>query len=273
MRGVTDDPGTAPPTSGGDASREWVAVWREAVRVSPFALGLVELPSAQFIELSPRAAELLGATFDEETGLEYRAIVNPRKEVEQTLRLLSSSALDSIQARRRLRRADGSVVEVFMCGRAIRRTAGADLGLWVAVDAETSERHSAVTADRLAEITDRLVSLEPEVVRPVVGTLDHRWRVAQLGTDVEELLGLRPTEVIGASIIDLTHPEDTADLLLAFARATSDANASVRARLRHRRRTWQAVTAVVSVLDDAPDSDATARFAFALTADPRPDAG
>jgi PAS domain-containing protein len=264
---VTRHAGAEPPKPGG-GHREWVEAWREAVRVSSLIVGLVELPYASFIELSPRASDLLGTTSDEDVGLGYREIVKPRKEVEQTLRLLSAGTLDSMRARRRLRRDDGSVVEVFMCGRAIRSSAGADLGLWIAVDVLDGEERPTLTTELVAELPHRLVSLEPQGVHRVVGTLDHRWRVAQLSTDVDELLGRRPAELVGSSIIDMTHPADAADLLWAFAQATSAVNAGVRVRMRHRDRTWQAVTAVVTVLGDDPSSP----FAFVLAAEWEDDA-
>jgi PAS domain S-box-containing protein len=138
--------------------------------------------------------------------------------------------------------------------------------LWLAVDVPNGEGRPAATAQRLAGLTDHLVLLDPEVANPVVGTLDHRWRVAQLSTDVEELLGHCPAELLGSSIIDLTHPRDAADLLLAFAQATSDVSAGVRVRMRHRQGAWQPVTVVVSVLE----ADA-ASFAFVLAADEEPD--
>ena len=83
-----------PSDPGGLSHREWVQAWREAVLVAPIALGLVELPSSQFIELSPRAADLLGTTCEDGVGLDYLTIVEPRREVEQTFRLVSAGALD-----------------------------------------------------------------------------------------------------------------------------------------------------------------------------------
>jgi PAS domain S-box-containing protein len=247
---------------------EWTEAWREAVRACPLALGLVELPSTQFIELSARAAELLGTTSEDGIGLDYLSIVEEHTEVEQTVRLMTAGALESLQARRCLRRRDGSVVEVSVCGRAIRSSSGADLGLFVVVDVLQSEPRPAAARERLADLRDRLVSLEPDAVHSAVGQLDHRWQVAHISTDVEDLLGHRPAELVGSSIIDLTHPRDAADLLLAFAQATGDVRAGVRIRMRHSNRTWQPVTAVVAVLDD----DGAAPFAFVLAADGESDA-
>jgi DNA-binding CsgD family transcriptional regulator len=156
-----------------------------------------------------------------------------------------------------------------MCGRAIRSSVGPDLALLLALDVLSGEEeHPAVTAELFVGLPGRLGSLEAAVAHPVVGTLDLRWRVAELSTEVEELLGRPAAELVGSSLIDLTHPGDAADLLLAFARATSDVNAGVRVRMRDRHRRWQPVTAVVSLLDRDPSSG----FGFVLGADGQPDA-
>jgi PAS domain S-box-containing protein len=261
-RNVREQSGVASEVNAG-----WIEAWRTAVRISPLTVGLLELGSTKVVEVSARAAELLGTTCEEAIGLDYLAVVEPREEVAQALELLRTGGLDSMEGRRRLRRLDGSVVHVFVCWWAVRSSSGPDLGLWVAPDVLTSRPHPAAGTELLAELPARLRFLEPGVVRPAVGTLDHRWRVAQLSGDVEELLGHRPPELLGSSIIDMTHPGDTAGLLSAFARATFDVTAGVRVRMRHRHHAWQPVTAVVTVLDNDPASP----FAFALAADDEPD--
>jgi PAS domain S-box-containing protein len=263
---VTKEP-AVPSRSDGKDQHDWVEGWRQAVRVGPLALALFELPSSRFIEVSPRAAELLGTTREAAIGLDYLAIVEPRRAAQQVLQLVISGALDSAQARRRLRRVDGSMVEVSVSGRAIRSSVGADLVLWLAADVRAGEPHPAVSAELLVDLRDD-VPFSPDVVHPVVGMLDHRWRVAQMGTNVEELLGHRPADLLGSSLIDLTHPADAASLLLAFARATSDGNGGVRVRMSHRDRTWQTVTALVTLRD----RDASSRFGFVLAPDDDPSA-
>ncbi|MEY2450679.1 MAG: hypothetical protein QOD92_253 [Acidimicrobiaceae bacterium] len=242
---------------------EWKEAWRDAVRDCPLPLGLVELPSTRFIELSPRTVELLGATRDEAIGLDYLEIVEEREQAQEALRLLNEGAVDSFQARRCLRRIDGSGVDVFISARAIRSGAGADLALFAVVDVLEGEPRAAAMSEHVSQLADRLSSLEPAAMHPAIGTLDHQWRVAQLSTDVEELLGQGPAELVGSSIIDLTHPGDAADLLLALAQATCHVKAGVRVRMRHRHRVWHPVTVVVTALDP----DASAPFAFVLAAD------
>jgi PAS domain S-box-containing protein len=230
------------------------------VRAARSALGLFALPSSQFVEISSPAAELLGMPPERAVGLDYLDMVERRSEVATMFGLMSGGALDSVHANRRLRRADGSVVEVPVCARAIRSRHGSDLALWVAGDVVTGEERAAVTRALTPEIPRRLTSPEFEVDRPTVGTLDANWRVALLSTDVDDLLGYRSADLIGTSLIDITHPADETALLFACARATCDTNARVEVRLRHRDGTWRRVVAIVTLLNEGD----TARFAFAL---------
>jgi PAS domain S-box-containing protein len=241
--------------------------WRQVVRSSPLAVGLLDLPSSRFVELSSAAAALLGTTPDEGISVDYLAIVEPPGDVAQTLRLLRAGVLDGTQARRRLLRADGSGVEAVVRSQAIRIAGGAELGLWIATDTSTGEDRPAVAVERLAGLTDRLAAQEPEATCCAVGTIDQSWRVARLSTEVESILGHRPAELLGSSLIDIVHPSDAADLLLTFARATTDANATERVRMRHRFGTWQSLTVAVTLLD----LDAPTPFAFVLAVDQEPD--
>jgi PAS domain S-box-containing protein len=245
----------------------WVASWREAVLASSAAVGLVELESHRFLALSQRAAELLGTTPDQAVGLDYLSVAERPSEAALTIRLVVEGMLDAIQARRRFGRPDGSFVEVRSSGWAIRSRSGPDLGLWVAEVLDDPES-AAVSEDLVAEIPERLVALDIEAASLTVGTLDSQWRVAQLSTDAERLLGRPPSDLIGASIVDLAHPDNTATLLVALARATAEVNADARLRLRHRDGSWRNVTAILTMLPGGP----APRFAFVLSGAEEPGA-
>src|SRR5438128_2137754 len=107
-------------------------MWREAVRASHLPMGLHELSTTRFLELSRRAAELLGRTPEEGSGLDYLAVAERPREAAETFRLAREGMIDGIRARRRFRRPDGSMIELESSGWAIRSRGGPDLGLWVA---------------------------------------------------------------------------------------------------------------------------------------------
>jgi PAS domain S-box-containing protein len=248
-----------PATSDHHDHGTWVATWTEAVEASGRIAALVELPSTRFIAVSPRTAELLGITAEAATGLDYLALVERREDVAVGLRLVMEGTMDGIRARRRLRRADGSLVEVTVCGQSIRSSAGPDLGLWIACDAPAvgQRRPSGAPVARPAQLE---MPSPFAADLPAMGRLDQQWRVAQVSIQVERRLGVVAEDLIGCWIVDLTHPGDVGVLLLTFARATSDSTASTPIRLRRGDGSWSAVQLVLSRLDgEGPTS-----FAFHL---------
>lgn len=231
----------------------WVEAWRAAVRASPLAVGLLELPTTRIIELSQRAAELLGTTRHEAVGLEGPSFAERPQEAALTTQLVREGTLDGIQARRRVARPDGSVIEVQASGWAIRSSTGPDLELWVAEPA---------TARRDGEEAPALPAAhELDAGRFAVGTLDDRWRVAEIITEARQVLGQRPAELIGKSMLALIHPDDAVALLSTFARATTDTNAAVHLRLRHRGGAWPTVRVEMTLGED----EGAPRFRFALS--------
>jgi PAS domain S-box-containing protein len=204
-------------------------------------VGLVELPDTKFLELSAAAAVLLGTTPAEGIGLDYLTIVERPQESEISIRLVTMGGVDAVHARRRYRRPDGSIVDLPTFGRVIRSPEGRDLGLWVAGDAAIREG-TAVPDHVMAESGD---GAEGEY-RPPRARLDDHWRIEQLDTDDDHVLGYRPAELVGAALTALVHPDDLAVLMLSFARATTGVNVREQLRLRHRNGTWRAVTMLVS---------------------------
>src|SRR4029077_21051229 len=88
-------------------------------------------------------------------------------------------------------------------------------------------------------------------------TLDERWRIAHISTNAGAVLGHQPAELLERSILELTHADDLAALLLAFARATTDTSADVRIRLREDRG-WRPIRAGITLLE----GDGTLPFSF-----------
>jgi PAS domain S-box-containing protein len=243
--------------SSGEAARRtrWVAMWREAVSASGLSMGLVDLSTGRFVELSRGAAELLGTTSEAESGLDYLSVAERPREAAETLRMAREGVLDGIRARRKFRRPDGSMVELESSGWAIRSSTGPDLGLWVCseVPSETSRTtvaQEAVTASQSTHVPHELVGTRV--------TVDNHWRLARASTKAGPLLGGPPSKLRELSIIELTHPDDLAALLFAFARATTEASASARVRLHHHDSTWRTGEVTPTVLEG------DGRFPFAL---------
>jgi len=218
-------------------------MWREAVRTSPLAIGLVQLSTTRFVEISDKAAELFGTTAEGGVGLDYLSVSERPEEAAQTFRLVGERMLDGIRGRRRFRRSDGSSVELQISGWAVRSSSGPDLGLLIA--SEVSEDENAAIGGDAAPNSRTRAGFDFDDVQI---TLNDRWRIAYVSANAGTVLGRPSRELLASSILELTHRDDLAALLLAFARATTDRSADVRIRLR-KDRSWRTVQAVITALE------------------------
>ncbi|MCU1504134.1 MAG: Response regulator containing a CheY-like receiver domain and an DNA-binding domain [Ilumatobacteraceae bacterium] len=242
-----------------DPYRRWVAMWQEAVRASHSVIGLAELSSARFLALSRRGAEMLGTSVEGGVGLSYVAVVEPPRVADEAFRLAREGILDGCQTRRTLRRPDGSVVDVQATGWAIRSSVGPDLGLWMA--SEVLSTGDAATAEEVVDppfLRQHQFTQEGDRV-----TLDDHWRVTSLRSRSGSLLGRTAEELLATSFIDLTHPDDLAALLFAFARATTDRTARALVRLRHKDQTWRVIQAAPAVVVDGAGTTHVTLFVHA----------
>lgn len=262
----------SPPASRSD-QKTWTEGWCEAVRHSPHSLALIELPSTKFRAVSPSAARLLGISAADASRSDYLSMIEPRAQVEQTIRMLGVGALDSVDARRRVRHPDGSTLDIHMRAHAVRRNGHAELVLWAAVEDPVEHPDPEHPVERSALPSPAPMGFERDVASSLLATLDQRWRITALGTDLHSFLGHAPDVLRGSSILHMTHPADSANLLSAFALATSGTNDSVRIRVRAGDGTFQPVTAMLSLLDrpDGPDRHDGSRFAVALDVDAAPE--
>src|SRR5579863_2002033 len=242
-----------------DRHARWVAMWQEGVGASPEALGVVDLSTHLILELSAQATELLGLTHEEARGLDYLSVVDRPDEASEKFRLFRDRVIDGARGRVRFRRRDGSLLELEYCKWAIRSYFGPDLVLlWTRT---------------LPKPTTAAVSTgEVWVPRPApqLGngfeesrvTLDDRWRIADVH-DTDALLGRNSSQLLGTSIIELTHPDDVAALLFAFARATTETSVGARVRLRHSDGSWRMSEVVPSI----PEEDGVCHFSVLLAID------
>jgi PAS domain S-box-containing protein len=248
------------PEGAADRQARWQAMWREAVRESRLTLGLVELSTSRIIELSPLAAELLGTTPEEGSGLSALSVIERPRGVAETFRLVREGMVDGVRAHRRCLQRNGSTVEVEWSGWAIRSPVGPDLGLWAARVAPSEPDRSSVVEQAVTESHPRFARSVPVGARI---TLNDHWRVAHVSTRAGSLLGRPPADWHAASFLEVTHPDDVVALLFAFARATTDTAVGVQVRLRHRDGSWCSSRAAPAVLD----GDGTSPFELVLAVD------
>jgi DNA-binding CsgD family transcriptional regulator/PAS domain-containing protein len=261
------------PAESSDQHARWVAMWGEAVRTSPLAVGLVQLSSTRFIAMSDRAAELLKTTPARGVGVKYLAVTERPREAVQTFRLFREGMLDGIKGRRRFQQADGSMVDMQLTGWAVRCSAGPDLGLWIATNLAGGERAPVagqVVPVPVAGHAGHAGHTGPDFDRAQI-TLDDRWRIAHISATGGLVLGRPPASLLATSFIELTQVDDQAALLLAFARATTEPNVDVGVRLRCEDGSWRTMRVAIDVLD----GDGRLPFALVVApaAEPAPDTG
>ena len=210
----------------------------------PLAIGLLQLSTTRFVEMSDSAAELFGTTPEGAAGLDYLSVTERPREAAQTFRLVGERMLDGLRGRRRFRRSDGSMIELQVTGWAVRSSSGPDLGLLIASEAAEADQ-PANGGEAIEPVPRSRAGFDFDDVQI---TLNDHWRIAHISANAGTVLGRPSRELLALSILELTHEDDLSALLLAFARATTDRSADVRIRLR-KDRSWRTVQAVITVLE------------------------
>ena len=174
---------------------------REAVRNSSLAVALVQLATRRFVELSPRAAALLGSEALELRGTDSLAISDEPEISGRAFEVIADGVLDGYHARRMLRGGDGRV----------------DSRLWVRV------------LQRTGADADVVVIVTPVRDEPAGDGGDHETRPND--GSLEYLL---------VPLLDIVHPDDIATILTAIDEVTTNrAQVAVVVRVRDAARSWQ----------------------------------
>ena len=222
-----------------------------AVSRAGLAVVQVDLASLRVTAASETAATLLAAAPADLVGRPIGDFVVD--EPTGGVPLLATGRLDGIEAPRRLRRLDGTVVEAYVWAHVLgeRRPAR-----YVAVMVTSQDMRPPPGGAHAAAEDER-----------VIGTVDAEWRIDRISTEVETLLGYRAVDLAGASLLAAIYPSDLPELLagLAYVHGTGRGSA-IRLRVRTKDDQWLWCRAHLSALDDSP------RFAFTLRpqASPRP---
>jgi DNA-binding CsgD family transcriptional regulator len=213
-----------------------------AVAASGLAVAQVDLASLRIVAVSGPAADLLGANVNELLGQSVAGFV--ADEPTGGLPLLATGRLDGFEAPRRLRRTDGTIVDVYVWAHVVGQARPA--------------RYAAffLTTDAAPRLGD--LSVLAEDLR-VLGTVDCEWRVDRISSEAVGLLGRTPAEVAGTSMLPLVHPNDFGVLLTGLTHVhETNRDSIVRLRVRSPHEKWTWCRARLASLVDPP------RFAFTL---------
>jgi PAS domain S-box-containing protein len=235
---------------------------RDLLHRSPLPLALLDLDSMLFVDANEPARRLLSEKGDVEFPVALREVLLPEDHgaAERALQLVADGTINSYDARRNVRRADGGTVRGH---------------IWVRALPSPSKDSALVVF--LPETTDGLGVELVEAVRPamrlplgetvVIGSFDAGTRITQVSADVKKL-GRAPGDLLGTALVDLVDPDDISTLLSALGRAvTGDAGVGVRLHIRRDDGETVPVRLVVTPVQQRTGT----RFGFVLTRDNTPE--
>lgn len=201
-------------------------LFENAFHHAPIGMALVDL-DGRLVKLNENFCQIIGYPPDEARTLDFQAITHP-DDLEADLAFLRQLLADEIpryQMEKRYIRKDGAVIWVRLSVSLVR---GVD----------RAPRHfiaqiQDLTARRAIENRYRLMA---QNATDVIVTSDLRGRSTFVSPACEAVIGYTPEERLGASPVEITHPDDVETLREAFAGLVAGRPAGrVRWRVRHKR--------------------------------------
>jgi DNA-binding CsgD family transcriptional regulator len=164
------------------------------------------------------ASELFRMPPDSWRGLQGPDLLVPeeRPNGEAALRLVASRAIEGYRAVRRFRRADGTEFKGTVWARS-----DPESGRFVLATIEPEDAGVPWDATEGGSVT-------------IAGVLtDHDWIVELVSSDIDKILGLRPVEFRGSSLLGMLQPAEVPTFILAVSRVAADGGgATLRTHLR-----------------------------------------
>jgi PAS domain S-box-containing protein len=216
----------------------------ELVASAAAPLWVLELPSGKVLAANEAAARLLGVSLKDFIGQNVLERLAPDEQpaAAGALGALAAGKLIGYQARRNFRGRGRDAREVAIWVSAVD-VDGGRLGLASAVPLHGGGEWPGPVA--------AVLSRPGSPGHIALGTLDNEWRIDRISSDVVDILGYEPEEVVGKPVLGFVHPADVPMLFAAVGHGRTDQH-TVRAPLRVRAKsgTWAQLTAVLASLSD-----------------------
>ena len=178
----------------------------EAVANATLPAAIIEAASGRIMAASPPMREMLAPDGGTVLGRTLDDFMTDQPS--GALDLLRTGRLQGYVTTRSLRRRQAQPVPVQVWLRAL----GTDTPPRFAI---------AVLATSLTRTAELLPELAHSELTPVVGTSDESLLIDRISSDVEGLLGYRPSDVLGRSILSLVTDTSVPDLLSLLAHAAA----------------------------------------------------
>jgi DNA-binding CsgD family transcriptional regulator/PAS domain-containing protein len=245
----------APPERG-IAARASSAEFARAVGACDFAVLVWELPDGVVALANDAASTLFETTLPNLVGTKNVDLLGPRDAVEGAFAALSSRAVENFRGDRHVSRPDG-FTPVRVWSRAV----------------EMDQRLAAVSLyvpkGELGRLGRDPAAPWRDLAPVAIGTADVEWRIDAVTNDLRDIIGTAAPDCVGATLLDLVHPDDAAHLLDRRDADHPVPRSHCHVRFRHRDGRWTDVCVLVAPLTRAGPG----RVAFALLGMPHPPAG
>ncbi len=217
-------------------------------------LVLVDLSTLDVLAASAVVLRKLGMTADEVIGRPVMDLLLPDDR---------PKALAALQA------LDAGVVDFYRVNRSIQATPGSEgLGTqWVRAVSLDGTRQALIEFDDGSapqpSPLNRFLGQEP--VQMAVGLVGPDWVIRSMSSDISEIVGITPVEMVGRHLIGTVREPDVQYLLEAAQKSGSDDSVALRIEVRNGLGDWQLVCCVLSSMAGA------AGRLFILMPEPEPD--
>jgi PAS domain S-box-containing protein len=185
---------------------------RQALEQSALPVAVLDLTTMQLTAANRAACEITGRTYPiEPLGIGEVLSPDEAEHARHALQLIADGTIHGYEARRKLMRTDGVVVESHVWVRGIENSPHPQAFIVFMPEG----------AGKLApEDYGDLPSMRLALGRPVaVGSMEIDTRIIRISAEIEKLLGQSPARVRGTLMVDRVHPEDVATFLMALASA------------------------------------------------------
>lgn len=155
-----------------------------------FAL-VVWLPPGVVALANPAAGELVGRSPDALVGVRIVDLLGPRDAVEEALKALNTGVVESVRTERTVIRPSGEPTDVWVWSRSVE------------VDNRLTGLSLISPVDQIARLGRDPAAPWRDLAEVTIGFLGRDLRVLQVSSNVSSILGYKPDELVGKSILDL----------------------------------------------------------------------
>lgn len=230
---------------------------RELVDTVTFPIAVIDLREGRVLAMSARMRALVRVDPAMGDCMDLHTLLENLANLTELLNLLRDGSIDGYQALRRLK-GDERPLQAWS---------------WVSVSEHCTRQQALWVIAPVGEDAGRYLAEPSPTAWPdrvsgiVVGTLEPEWRIERVSIDAAPILGYRPPDVVGSSLVELVHPDDVGALVSGAAHSVVDrAAVGIGLRLRRASGEWLQAQVILTLL-----AGRTVRFGFALAVPARPE--